>query len=62
MAILLTSENLSDLQSEEHLMKSLIGLMMVASLLALAGCNTVKGVGQDLQKAGSAIEGAAKKN
>jgi predicted small secreted protein len=43
-------------------MKSLIGLMMVASLLALAGCNTVKGVGQDLQKAGSAIEGAAKKN
>ncbi len=43
-------------------MKSLIGLMMVASLLTLAGCNTVKGVGQDLQKAGSAIEGAAKKN
>ena len=29
--------------------------------LALAGCNTVKGIGQDLQKAGETIEGAAKK-
>ncbi|MCZ2407529.1 MAG: entericidin A/B family lipoprotein [Burkholderiales bacterium] len=29
--------------------------------LALAGCNTVKGVGQDVQKAGNAIERAANK-
>ena len=29
--------------------------------LFLVGCNTVKGVGQDLQKAGEKIEGAAKK-
>ena len=28
---------------------------------ALAGCNTVQGAGQDIQKAGSAIEGAASK-
>ncbi len=28
---------------------------------ALAGCNTVKGMGQDVQKAGTAIENAAKK-
>lgn len=27
----------------------------------LAGCNTVRGVGQDVQKAGSAIENAVKK-
>ena len=33
---------------------------MLLSLL-LVGCNTVKGVGQDLQKAGEKIEGAAKK-
>jgi predicted small secreted protein len=39
----------------------LIGLLAVAAF-ALVGCNTVKGMGQDLQKAGSAIEGAAKKN
>ena len=29
--------------------------------LSLSGCNTVKGVGQDLQKAGEKIEDAAKK-
>jgi predicted small secreted protein len=37
---------------------------LVATLLALAfvlaGCNTVKGIGQDIGKAGSAIERAAK--
>ncbi len=37
-------------------------LLLIAALLTLTGCNTVKGVGQDIQKAGSAIEGAAKKN
>jgi len=47
--------------SKEHTMKKLIALLLVAGLLAVSGCNTVKGVGQDLQKAGSAIEGAAKK-
>ncbi|MDP3132376.1 MAG: entericidin A/B family lipoprotein [Burkholderiaceae bacterium] len=40
-------------------------LLSVAAALALAftlsACNTVKGVGQDLQKAGEKIEGAAKK-
>jgi predicted small secreted protein len=30
-------------------------------LFALSGCNTVKGVGQDLQKAGEAIEDSVKK-
>ena len=43
-------------------MKSITALILMASLVALSGCNTVKGVGQDLQKAGTAIEGAAKKN
>lgn len=30
-------------------------------LLGLAGCNTVHGMGQDIEKAGSAISNAAKK-
>jgi predicted small secreted protein len=34
---------------------------MIGSILLLTGCNTVKGVGQDLQKAGEKIENAAKK-
>jgi predicted small secreted protein len=40
-------------------MKKIILLMLLG--LTLAGCNTVKGIGQDLQKAGETIEGAAKK-
>ncbi len=43
-------------------MKSFLVLLMIASMWTLTGCNTVKGVGQDLQKAGATIEGAAKKN
>jgi predicted small secreted protein len=41
-------------------MKRIATLITVACLFALAGCNTVKGVGQDVQKAGSAIEKAVK--
>jgi predicted small secreted protein len=42
-------------------MKQLFTLCMVASLLLVTGCNTVKGMGQDLKKAGEKIEGAAQK-
>jgi predicted small secreted protein len=35
--------------------------LVIAAVLALSACNTVKGVGQDIQKAGEKIEGAAKK-
>jgi len=39
---------------------TLIALVAVAA--ALAGCNTIHGMGQDIQKAGSAVEKAADKN
>ncbi len=42
-------------------MKKLTTLVIVALGFVLAGCNTMQGIGQDVQKAGSAIEGAAKK-
>ncbi len=35
--------------------------LLLAAAFVLAGCNTIQGIGQDLQKAGSAIEDAAKK-
>jgi entericidin A len=44
-------------------MKKII-VLVLASLtvsLTLSGCNTVKGVGQDLQKAGERIEDVARK-
>jgi predicted small secreted protein len=34
---------------------------LLAAAFVLAGCNTVRGAGQDIQKAGNAIENAAKK-
>lgn len=34
---------------------------LLVALAVLAGCNTVQGFGKDVQKAGSALEGAAKR-
>jgi predicted small secreted protein len=42
-------------------MKTLIPFTCLCGLLLLAGCNTVKGLGQDLQKAGEKIEDVVKK-
>lgn len=42
-------------------MKLIATLLACAALVSLSACNTVKGVGQDVQRAGSAIEDAAKK-
>ncbi len=42
-------------------MKQIAAFITFALAFALAGCNTVKGVGQDVQKAGDAIERAANK-
>ena len=36
-------------------------LLLLGAALGLAACNTIKGVGQDIQKTGQVIEGAAKK-
>ena len=35
-------------------------LFILLAALALAGCNTVEGVGKDIKKGGEAIEKAAK--
>ncbi|MBS1169555.1 MAG: Entericidin EcnA/B family [Burkholderiaceae bacterium] len=40
-------------------MKKLFAMMIAVAVLA--GCNTVAGIGKDVQRAGSAVEGAAKK-
>ena len=36
-------------------------LLLLAALVALAGCNTVAGVGKDVSAAGSAVSNTAKK-
>ncbi len=41
-------------------MKRLATLSLVSLVLILAGCNTIRGIGQDNEKAGSAIEKSAR--
>lgn len=36
--------------------------LLLASVLVLSGCNTMAGVGEDIQSAGEKLEEAAKKN
>ena len=38
----------------------LASLALLFSTFALSGCNTVRGIGQDVQRAGSAVSNAAK--
>lgn len=42
-------------------MKSIATLVSMALLALLAGCNTIEGVGQDVQAGGRAVERAADK-
>jgi predicted small secreted protein len=60
MAILSTSASSPEPQ-KGRIMKKTVSALMLIALLSLMGCNTVQGIGQDIQKGGQAIEGAAKK-
>ena len=35
-------------------------LALLVTCFALSGCNTIRGIGQDVQRAGSAVSNAAK--
>ena len=61
MAILSMSGNSPDQLTREHGMRHWRLVWLGILLLSLSACNTVKGLGQDLQKAGEKIEDAAKK-
>jgi len=41
-------------------MNKLIVLVILGCAVLLAGCNTVRGVGQDLEKAGEAVQKSSK--
>ena len=45
--------------TKENTMKPMIAVL-IAAALTLAGCNTVRGVGQDIEKAGDAIQKSTK--
>jgi entericidin B len=43
-------------------MKFISAFLAVFSLLALAGCNTIEGIGKDIKAGGAAIERTADQN
>ena len=54
--------NLSDPLAHEKITMNKLTLTLGLSLVALlVGCNTVRGMGQDIQKAGEKIEDVVKK-
>ncbi len=42
-------------------MRPIIAVVATTLVLLLSACNTVRGVGQDIQKGGQVLENAAKK-
>jgi entericidin B len=40
--------------------KKIFALLSIGMMFALVGCNTVKGVGKDIEKGGEAIQKAVK--
>jgi entericidin B len=42
------------------MLRKLVALILVTVFVLLAGCNTVRGVGQDIEKGGEAIQKAVK--
>lgn len=46
--------------SEKSIFRKLFAALSCVTLLALGGCNTVRGIGQDIEKGGEAIQKAVK--
>jgi predicted small secreted protein len=44
------------------MMRKLIALLIMAGVLTMTGCNTMRGVGQDVGAAGDKLENSAEKN
>ncbi|PWW81102.1 MULTISPECIES: entericidin A/B family lipoprotein [Prosthecochloris] len=43
-------------------MKQIVFVLNIALLLTISSCNTIEGVGKDVESAGSAIKESAQKN
>jgi predicted small secreted protein len=43
-------------------MKKLLALLMVLAMGILAGCNTMEGLGKDVERGGEKLQGSADRN
>lgn len=41
-------------------MKKIVGVVVILAMVMLTGCNTLRGVGKDIEKGGEAIQKATK--
>ena len=48
-------------RKEPAVIRKLISLVLAASFAALTGCNTVQGMGKDIERGGEKLQGAAEK-
>jgi predicted small secreted protein len=46
---------------KESIMRILVSILVMMGAVSLSACNTVRGIGQDIEKAGDTIERAANK-
>jgi len=46
---------------KEKIMRILMSILVMMGVISLTACNTVRGIGQDIEKAGDSIERAANK-
>jgi predicted small secreted protein len=44
------------------MIRKVIALACAAVLMTLAGCNTIKGAGEDIERGGEKLQGAAERN
>jgi predicted small secreted protein len=56
-----TAHHAEDFTSKEgRKMKNLVGIITLVAVLTLFGCNTMQGVGKDIEQDGKAIQKATK--
>jgi predicted small secreted protein len=44
------------------MMRKLMAFLVLAGVLTMTGCNTMRGIGQDTAAAGTSLENSAEKN
>jgi len=49
------------IHEEKPMISKLLSLALAAALTALAGCNTMKGLGEDIERGGEKLQGAAER-
>jgi predicted small secreted protein len=47
------------IEEKKRMKKVLVAVLLLVVMLSLSGCNTLRGIGQDIERGGQAIKKAA---